>query len=111
MRLTLILLVTVILATAGCASNGGGSMGDAASSGVSKDSVEAAIKAAEAANKEAGAVNGLWRDADKMIKEAKAAASKGELDKAMKLAKKAESQGKMGTQQANEQKNAKPWLF
>jgi hypothetical protein len=69
------------------------------------------ISEAEQANKNAAAVDGEWRDAGKMIKQAKASLSKGDLKKAAKLAKEAEEQGELGQKQAMAQKDAKPWLF
>lgn len=84
---------------------------DAASGGVTKESVTAAIAAAEAAVKKADNTGFDWRDNEKMIKDAKAAVEKGELDKAMQMAKEAEAQAKIAEQQAMDNKNAKPWLF
>ena len=109
MRLMMIAVISVFLFLGGCATNGGGSMME--SGAMTKDAVDAMIKAAEEANKKAASAGGLWRDADKIIKQAKGAASKGDLEKAMKLAKTAKFQGEMGAQQAMEQTNAKPWLF
>ncbi len=111
MKLVWSLAVAAILATTGCASTGGSSSAAPAMGSVSKDSVEAAIKSAEDAVKQASATGGTWRDADAAIAKAKEAATKGDLDAALKLAKQAEFQGKMGSQQAQEQTNAKPWLF
>ncbi len=106
------ILFAATLSVSGCSwfsgwfgSEGGGS------GGVSKDSVSAAIAAAEAASKKADSMGGDWRDSEKMIKDAKAALAKGELDKAMEMAKEAEAQSNVAAQQATEQKNAKPWLF
>ncbi len=83
----------------------------AAGGAVTKDSVAATIAAAEMAMKKADTAGGGWRDTEKLVKEAKAALEKGELDAAMKLAKSAEEEGKLGEQQAMESKSAKPWLF
>lgn len=112
MRVVIISIVSVFLFLSGCASTGGsgGAMMKEAGA-VTKDSVAALIKEAEATNKKAAAAGGLWRDAGKIIKQAKAAATKGDLEKAMKLAQKAKGQGEMGETQAMEQANAKPWLF
>jgi len=83
-----------------------------AKSGGSSADVETAIKDAEAAIKKAASVDGKWRDTQsKILKQAKAAAAKGDTADAMKLAKKAKFQGDMGYQQAMDEKNAKPWLF
>ena len=101
----LALLAAFVLAVGGCASMEGGP------EGMSKDSVEKMINEAEQANKEAAAMDGEWRDADKMIKQAKASASKGDLQKAAKLAKEAMKQGELGQKQSMAEKNAKPWLF
>ncbi len=82
-----------------------------ADSAPTKDSVNAAIAAAEAAVKKADAVGGGWRDTEKLVKEAKVAAEKGELDNAAKLAKIALEEAKLGEQQAMDSRGAKPWLF
>jgi hypothetical protein len=107
MKKLAVIVSVAALAMSGC--SWFSSAPETAGGGVTKDSVTAQIAAAEAALKKAGV--GSWRDTEKMIKEAKAALEKGELDNAMKLAKEAEHEGKMGEQQATEQKNAKPWLF
>jgi len=112
MKKLAILLAVSTLALGGCSwmpwssstpSTGGGA--------ASKDSVAATIAAAEAAQKKANAQGGEWRDTEKLIKEAKTALEKGELDNAAKLAKTAEEEAKLGEQQAMENKAAKPWLF
>ena len=93
----------------GCGAMSGG--GDSAS-GDGAAAAKAAIAAAEAALDKARSVEGEWRDAKKqMVKKAKAAASKGEFDKAVKLANEAKFQGEMGYKQAMDEKNAGPWLF
>jgi len=69
------------------------------------------IKQAEAAVKKSGDVGSQWRDAELFIGQAKMAAANGDMEKAMKLAIQAKRQGELGYQQAQEQKNAKPWLF
>ena len=65
-----------------------------------KGEAAAAIAAAVAAQKEAAAVNGEWRDTGKIIKDAEKAAADGDFATAVKLAKKAEDQGKLGKEQA-----------
>jgi hypothetical protein len=109
MKKLAVIVSVAALALSGCSWFSSAPEGATAAGGVTKESVTAQITAAEAALKKAGA--GSWRDTEKMIKEAKAALEKGELENAMKLAKEAEYEGKMGEQQAAEQKNAKPWLF
>jgi hypothetical protein len=69
-----------------------------------KAGAEAAIAAAKASQKAAGAVGGEWRDTGKMIKKAEEAAAAGNYGEAEKLAKKAEAQGKLGKEQALSQK-------
>ena len=93
-----------------CGSSGSKS-GDMAAAGGSSE-VEQLIKEADAAIKKAASVGGEWRDSGKKyLKQAKAALSKGDVETAEKLAKKAKFEGEMGYQQAQEQKNAGPWLF
>jgi hypothetical protein len=111
-KLTILLAVST-LTLGGCAWFGGSSASSAASAGgaATKESVTAAIAAAETAVKKANSVGGEWRDTENLIKDAKAALGKGELDSAMKLAKTAEEEAKLGALQAAENKDAKPWLF
>jgi rhodanese-related sulfurtransferase len=66
----------------------------------------AAVEKAEAAAKKADSVGGEWRDTGKMIKQAKAAAKKGDYDQALKLANTAYRQGELGYKQAMSQKDA-----
>jgi hypothetical protein len=109
----LAILVFTFFALSGCSLFGGDSGGHMGmSGGGSSTDVDSAIKAADAAIKKSASVDGEWRDAKKKIlKKAKAAAAKGDNEKALKLANMAKFQGEMGYQQAMEQKNAKPWLF
>ncbi len=65
-----------------------------------------AIEKAEAARKKAASVKGEWRDTGKIIKQAKAAAAKGDHGKALQMANIAYRQGELGYQQAIDQKNA-----
>jgi hypothetical protein len=107
----LMIFGALAFALSGCGMmNGGGS--DSAAGGGDAAAAKSAIAAAEAALKKARGVEGEWRDAKKkMVKKAKAAASKGDYAKAIKLADMAKFQGEMGYSQAMEQKNAGPWLF
>jgi len=92
----------------GCATSGG----DSTATNDEATAAKSAIAAAEASLKKARSVEGEWRDAKKKIlKKAKAAASKGDFKTAIKLANKAKFQGDMGYKQAMDQKNAGPWLF
>lgn len=67
-----------------------------------------AIAAAKAAQKEAAAVGGEWRDVGKMIKKAEKLAADGKTDKAIKTAKAAEFQSKVGKEQSAAQPTAGP---
>ncbi len=78
------------------------------SSVVMAGGAEDAIKAAKAAQKEAGAAGFEWRDMGKMIKKAEAAAKDGKADKAIKIANKVVQQGKAGLKQAALAKTAGP---
>jgi hypothetical protein len=71
-----------------------------------KQSFEAAYKAADAARKKAASMGYEWRDTAKMLKASKAAAEKGDYDKAEKIAMKAKRQGELGVVQAMEQESA-----
>lgn len=116
MKKLALLLTVSTLALGGCSwswpwSSSASSASSAGGGAITKDSAAAAITSAETALKKADAVGGSWRDTDKLIKEAKTALEKGELDNATKLAKTAEEEAKLGEQQAMENKGAKPWLF
>jgi hypothetical protein len=82
-----------------------------ATSGPSKYEAETAIDQAVAATKKAGSVDGEWRDTGKIIKKAKAAMEKGDMEKAIKLANTAKFQGETGYAQAVAQKDVKPPAF
>ena len=64
------------------------------------------LTAAQQARDKADAVGGVWRDVDKLLKDAQAAATAGDYDKAMSLATTAQSQSELGYQQAVEQKDS-----
>lgn len=105
----LMIFGALVFALSGCSMMGGG---DSAAGGANAATAKSAIAAAEAALKKARGVEGEWRDAKKkMVKKAKAAASKGDFKKAIKLANKAKFEGEMGYKQAMDEKNAGPWLF
>jgi hypothetical protein len=106
-KLAIVVATLFILVGCGTTQEQGGE----AAGGASPE-VEAAIKEAEDAIKKAASVGGEWRDTSgKILKDAKAAAAKGDSNKALKLAKEAKFQGEMGYQQAKEQEKAGPWLF
>lgn len=110
----LAIVVTTLFILSGCSLFSGGQGGGEAGKGggAASPEVAAAIKEAEAAIKKAKSVGGEWRDsAGKYLKNAKAAAAKGDDKKALKLAKTAKFQGEMGYQQAKAQEKAGPWLF
>jgi hypothetical protein len=102
-----ILIGAMIFALGGCAGTGGSSMGGEANA----DSAKAAIAAADASLKKAATVDGVWRDAGKILKKAKAAAGKKDYATAIKLANKVKFQGDMGYKQAVAQKDVKPWEY
>ncbi len=66
-------------------------------------SFNATYEAAEAARKKAASMSYEWRDTAKILKQAKAAADKGDYKTAEKLANKAKLQGEMAVAQAKEQ--------
>lgn len=65
-----------------------------------------AIDKAESARQKAASVGGEWRDTNKMIKQARAAAQKGDFTTAQTLANQAYHQGEWGYQQAVREKDA-----
>ncbi|MFK5987032.1 MAG: rhodanese-like domain-containing protein [Pseudomonadota bacterium] len=72
-----------------------------------KQAVNKAIADAEVSRQHAASVDGEWRDTGKLIKKAKAAMKKGNLEKALKLANFAKRQGEHGYQQAVSQQEFK----
>lgn len=66
----------------------------------------AAVEKADTSRKKAASVGGEWRDTGKLIKQAKAAAKKGDYKKALELANTAYRQGELGYRQAMDQKGA-----
>ncbi|HEY5603730.1 MAG TPA: SoxXA-binding protein [Gammaproteobacteria bacterium] len=106
------IIVATLLVLAGCSLFAEQSEEAKVAAGGAIPEVEAAINEAEAAIKKADSVGGEWRDSSsKLLKDAKAAAAKGDSKTALKLAKEAKFQGEMGYQQAKEQGKAGPWLF
>lgn len=65
-----------------------------------------AYAAAEAEVKKASAMKNTWRDTGKIMKQAQAAAKKGDFDKAISLASKAKFQGEAAQEQAAAQAHA-----
>ena len=110
----LAMVVATLFILSGCSLFSDGSMegGKEGAAGSASPEVATAIKEAEDAIKKAKSAGGEWRDsAGKFLKNAKAAAAKGDDKTALKLAKKAKFEGEMGYQQAKEQEKAGPWLF
>jgi hypothetical protein len=107
----LAIVVATLFIVSGCSLFEGQPGEEKAAAGGSPE-VEAAIKEAETSIKKAESAGGEWRDTgSKLLKDAKAAAAKGDNKTALKLAKDAKFQGEMGYQQAKEQEKAGPWLF
>ena len=80
----LALLVLTLFTLSGCSwFSGMSGDGDMAKSGGGSADVETATKDAEAAIKKAASVDGKWRDTQKILKKAKAAAAKGDTADAM----------------------------
>jgi hypothetical protein len=67
---------------------------------------KATYAAAEAANKEAGALRNQWTTTAAALNAAKKAADSGDFDKAVEAAKEAEALAKASVFQSNEQKDA-----
>lgn len=107
---TSLVALSMALGAAGCAGTGGQ---QAAAKPQAAQSAKAAeferiYQEAVAARKKAASVGFEWRDIGKFLKKAKAAAKKGDYDKAIKLARKAKAQGELGYQQYLSQRNAGP---
>jgi len=105
-KLAIAVVVATLFTLNGC------SLFSSSSGGSNNPEVNAAISAAEAAIKKADSVDAEWRDtSSKILKDAKAAAAKGDNATAIKLANKAKFQGEMAYQQGLSQEKAGPWLF
>jgi hypothetical protein len=76
-----------------------------ASSSMESPEAAAAIAAANQAIKEAKANNWIWRDTEKFVKQAEAAAEKGDNAVAIKLANKAKQQAELAVAQYNYEKS------
>ncbi len=92
MKKHVLLLAATLLATA-CASQG------PSEPAATAESANQAIVAAEAAAKQAQEVGYQWRDTEKLIQDAKAAAAKRDFATAQKLANAAAQQGKLALEQ------------
>ena len=107
------IVVGTLFILSGCSLfSGGGDSSSGGGGGGGNTEAQAAIKAAEEALDAANKLGGEWRDSrGKMLKKAKAAASKGDNETAIKLAKEAKFEAEAGLAQAKDQANAGPWLF
>ncbi|HEB54828.1 MAG TPA: SoxXA-binding protein [Gammaproteobacteria bacterium] len=76
--------------------------------GASADDAKTAISKAVQKTQQAAKVDYEWRDTGKIIKKAKAALKKGDIDTAIKLANKARRQSDNALKQYAEQRNAGP---
>ena len=72
--------------------------------GTGSAQVTQAIEIAKAANKKADSLQGAWVTTEKLIKQAEAAAMKGENDKALELAKKAQREAELAYAQAEHER-------
>ena len=72
----------------------------------SEDDFKAAYAAAEAANKEAGALRDQWTVTASALADAKKAAEKGDFDQAVASSREAEALAKASIYQANSEKEA-----
>jgi hypothetical protein len=80
--------------------------GCAGTSPEQQQAYEQAMSEAEAAHKKALSVEYAWRDTAKLMKSAKEAAEKGEIDKATKLATKARKESELAYNQYLQEKTA-----
>ena len=93
-----------------CSSMQGGDGSDE-STEATKPAFEQAYQAAEAAYKRAKATDNLWVATEEELDKAKEAAGKGDFATAIKLAKRAQFESDAAYEQAESQKDIKPWLF
>lgn len=107
MKIFIPFAIAASLALGGCASDGG-TGSSAASSAYNDKDAASAIMAAEHETMRAKAKGNEWRDTEKLIESAKAAAKEGKFDEAVKLADKAKRQSTSAIAQAEAQANAGP---
>lgn len=98
----MIVVLTIGVFTAGCASTQQEQPNSQGSSAAEKE-----IARAEAARQKAISVGGEWRDISKILKKAKKALKAGDEAKALKLATKARRQAEIGYAQALREQSAK----
>ena len=103
MKILIPFAIAASLALGGCASGGG-----ASSASYNDKDAASAIMAAEHETLRAKAKGNEWRDTQKLIDSAKAAAKEGKFDEAVKLAEKAKRQSTHAIAQAEAQKDAGP---
>jgi hypothetical protein len=99
--------IAALLSALGWATLAGSGLVAAAES-VSKETAQQAIENAKIAVKKTDGVGYLWRDTDKLLKEAEEALSKGDNAVAVKNADSAKFQAEAGYEQYLQQRNAKP---
>jgi hypothetical protein len=99
--------IAALLSALGWATLAGSGLVAAAES-VSKETAQQAIENAKIAVKKTDGVGYLWRDTDKLLKEAEEAFSKGDNAVAVKNADSAKFQAEAGYEQYLQQRNAKP---
>lgn len=112
MKIRNILSVTALSLAllAGCASNQSDTSAESQAKAPSAEmtAFQQSYEAVASAVKKANSVGGEWRDTGKMMKQAKAAAEKGDFAAANKLLDKAKFQAEVGYQQAMAEKTAGP---
>ena len=74
---------------------------------VSEDKAQHMIEEPQADIKKAASVDGLWRDTDKLLKQAQEALQNKQFEQSMELASKARKEAQLGYQQSVSQKELK----
>ena len=107
-RMAIACVITVSMGA--CSSMQGSGDGDE-SAEATKPAFEEAYQAAESAYNRAKASNNLWVNTEEQMDKAKEAAGKGDFATAIKLAKRAKFESDAAYEQAESEKDIKPWLF
>jgi len=104
-------VVSIFAACSGESHDKAGSSAEMTAAPAANGDFEKVFTEAEKAYKEATDMGAAWRDTDKILKKARAAAAGNEVGKATELAQEALTQSQLAMKQSKEQEQAGPHLF